>query len=96
MLEKNELQTPRQPEHHFRLPKILARRGGKVGRPPKCIRPNFTADQIETAAQVMMFSKAVYNWVVSEAAFIGVDLNTVEGHEFFRKNAREAALRMIK
>ena len=96
MSEKSKLQMLQRPIHHFRLPKVLARRGGKVGRPPKNIRPAFTPDQIETAIQVVMYSKAVYNWVVSEAEFIGVDLNSAEGREFFCKNAREAALRMIK
>lgn len=78
------------------MPKVIARRGGKVGRPPKNIRPNFTQEQMETAIQVVMYSKVVYNWVVSEAEFLGVDLNSVEGREFFRKNAREAALRLIR
>ena len=96
MSEKNSLQIPAQPKHRFRLPKVLARRGGKVGRPPKNIRPHFTAEQMETAIQVVMYSKAVYNWVISEAEFIGIDLNTPEGHKFFKKNAREAALRMLK
>ena len=85
-----------QSSHRFKLPKVLARRGGKVGRPPKNIRPNFTPEQMDTAVQVVMYSKMVYNWVVSEAEFLGMDLNTPEGHEFFKKNAREAALRMIK
>lgn len=85
-----------QPRHQFRMPKVLARRGGKVGRPPKNIRPYFTPDQIEVAVQVVMYSKTILNWVVSEAEFLGVDLNTPEGHVFFKKNAREAALRLIK
>lgn len=84
------------PVHRFRMPRVLTRRGGKVGRPPKNIRPNFTPEQMETAIQVVMYSKIVYNWTVSEAEFLGVDLNTPEGHEFFRRNAREAALRMIR
>lgn len=88
--------TPPQPRHQFRLPKVLARRGGKVGRPPKNIRPYFTPEQMETAVQVVMFSKTIYNWTISEAEFLGVDLNSVEGREFFRKNAREAALKLIK
>ncbi len=78
------------------MPKVIARRGGKVGRPPKNIRPYFTPDQMETAIQVVMYFKVVYKWVVSEAEFLGVDLNSVEGREFFRKNAREAALRLIR
>ena len=84
------------PKHQFHIPKVLARRGGKVGRPPRNIRPTFTPEQMETAIQVVMYSKTIYNWVVSEAEFLGVDLNTPTGHEFFKKNAREAALRLIK
>lgn len=80
----------------FRVPKIITRRGGKVGRPPANLKPHFTPEQMEAAIQVMMYSKSVYNWVVSEAEFLGVDLNSTEGREFFRKNAREAAIRMIK
>ena len=83
-------------QHRFRMPTVIARRGGKVGRPPKNIRPNFTPEQLETAVQVMMYSKIVYNWVIAEAEFVGVNLNSVEGREFFKKNAREAALRMLK
>ena len=90
------MQLPPQDKHQFRLPKVLARRGGKVGRPPKNIRPNFTPEQVETAVQIVMYSKIVYNWTVSEAGFLGVDLNTPEGRVFFKKNAREAALRLIK
>lgn len=87
---------PMQPAHRFRLPKVLARRGGSVGRPPANIRPKFTPEQIEVATQVMMFSKIVMNWVASESEFLGVDLNSVEGRKFFLKNSREAALRLIK
>ena len=96
MWAKSSMQVNIQPRRQFRLPKVLARRGGKVGRPPKNIRPNFTPEQIEVAVQVMMYSKIINNWVVSEAEFIGVDLNTPEGHEFFKKNAREAALKLIR
>lgn len=96
MLGSDRIKSPLVVKHRFRTPRVLARRGGKVGRPPKNIMPNFTPDQIETAIQVTMYSKIVYNWVVSEADFLGVDLNTPEGHEFFKKNAREAALRLIR
>ena len=80
----------------FKLPRVLARRGGKRGRPPNYIKPSFTADQMETAIQVAMYSKSVYNWVVSEAEFLGIDLNTAEGREFFKKQAREAAIRLLR
>jgi len=90
------MNTQLQPKHRFKMPKVLARRGGKVGRPPKNIRPNFTAEQMEIAVNVVMYSKIVNNWVASEADFLGVDLNTPEGHVFFKKNAREAALKLLK
>ncbi len=90
------MQPPIRPRHQFRMPRVLAHRGGKVGRPPKNIRPYFTPDQMETAVQVVMYSKVVYNWVVSEAEFLGVGLNTSEGRVFFKQNAREAALRLIR
>ena len=79
----------------FRMPRKLARRGGKPGRPLANIRPKFTAEQVETAVQVVMFSKNVYNWVVAQAKFLNIDLNTPEGKEFFKKNARGAAERLV-
>lgn len=87
---------PIQPRHRFRMPKVLARRGGKVGRPPKNIRPNFTPEQMEIATQVVMYSKVISNWVISEAEFMGIDLNSPEGRKFFAENARAAALRLLK
>jgi len=78
------------------MPKVLARRGGKVGRPPKNIRPNFTPEQMEVEIQITMYSKVIYNWVISEAEFLGVDLSSSEGKKFFRENAREAAIRLLK
>jgi len=80
----------------FRLPRVIARRGGKVGRPPRAITPHFTPEQHEVAAQVLMYSKTVYNWVVSEAEFLGIDLNTPKGHDFFKENARKAAEKILK
>jgi len=79
----------------FRMPRTLRRRGGKPGRPPANLRPKFTPEQIEIAVQVMMFSRNVYNWVAAQADFLNVDLNTPEGKEFFKKNAREAAERLV-
>ncbi len=82
--------------HRSPLPKELVRRGGRVGRPSKIRKPNFTPEQIEAAVQVMMYSKTIYNWVISEAEFVGTDLNTPAGHEFFRQKAREAAEKIIR
>ncbi len=51
---------------------------------------------MEVAVQITMYSKIVYNWAVSEAEFLGVELNSSEGRLFWKKNAREAALRLMK
>jgi len=80
----------------FRMPRTLRRRGGKPGRPPANLRPKFTPEQIEIAVQVTMFSKVISNWVISEAEFTGVNLDSPEGKKFFAENARKAALRLLK
>lgn len=62
--------------------------------PAKKVR--FTKHQIETAIEVLMESKIVRNWVEGEAQFLGVDLATTRGREFYAREARLAALRLIK
>lgn len=59
-------------------------------------KSKFTEREIETALRVVMESQAVRNWVTSEASFLGVDLNTPEGQEFYRQQSRAAAERIIK
>lgn len=59
-------------------------------------KSKFTKHQIETAIQVLMESRIVRNWVESEAKFLGVDLSTPAGQEFYEREARAAAQRLIK
>ena len=59
-------------------------------------KSSFTKHQIETAILVLMESAQVRNWVESEAKFLGVDLQTPEGKEFYAREARAAAERLIK
>lgn len=56
----------------------------------------FTKREVETAIRVMMDSQIVRNWVTSEARFLEVDLNTPQGQEFYTREARAAAERLIK
>lgn len=56
----------------------------------------FTKHEVETAIRVLIQSKKVRNWVKSQADFLGVDLDTAEGQEFFEKNARAEAERLIR
>ncbi len=59
-------------------------------------RSKFTKHQIEIAISVLMESRIVKNWVTSEAKFLNVDLNTPQGREFYNREARLAAERLIK
>ncbi len=59
-------------------------------------KSKFTKHQIEVAICVLMESRIVKNWVKSEAKFLGVDLNTPQGREFYQREARAAAERFIK
>jgi len=44
----------------------------------------------------MMESRIVRNWVEGEAKFLEVDLDTPHGREFYLREARLAAERLIK
>lgn len=55
----------------------------------------FTNHQIETAIQVAMESKAVKNWVEGEMKFVGNDMSTKEGREFYERESRSAARRLL-
>lgn len=55
-----------------------------------------TKRQIEAAVKVLMQSEYVGNWVRSEAKFLGVDLDTPEGKNFFDRVAREMAERLVR
>lgn len=56
----------------------------------------FTKSELETAIRVMMESQIVKHWVDGEARFLGVDLNTPQGQEFYDREARAAAERLVK
>jgi hypothetical protein len=86
--------TP-EPVHPFRITGMLSK-VGQPGRPTHGTKPIFTPEQVEIAVNVLMYSHGVMNWVVAEAKFLGVDIDSPQGHEFFRKNARAAAERVLK
>ena len=62
----------------------------------KSARSKFTKHQIEVAISVLVESRIVKNWVKSEAKFLNVNLNTPQGREFYQREARIAAERLIK
>lgn len=62
----------------------------------KKAKSKFTKHQIETTIKVLMESKIAKNWVTSEAKFLNVDLNTPQGREFYEREARLAAERLVK
>ncbi len=59
-------------------------------------KTKFTKRERENAIKVLMESRIVKNWVKSQAKLLGVDLNTPAGHEFFEREARAQAERLIK
>ena len=59
-------------------------------------KARFTRHQLDNAVMVLMQSRIVKHWVESQAKLLGVDLNTPAGHEFFNREARAQAERLIK
>lgn len=59
-------------------------------------KAKFTKHELETAIRVMMESRIVKNWVKSQAKFLGVDLSTPTGQEFYERETRAAAERYIQ
>lgn len=59
-------------------------------------KTKFTQYEIETTIRVLMDSRIVRNWVESEARFLGVDFNTPQGQEFYQREARLAAERLLR
>ncbi len=59
-------------------------------------RAKFTKHELETAIRVLMQSCIVTNWVKSQAEFLEVDLSTPTGQEFYERNARAYAEKLIK
>jgi len=59
-------------------------------------RAKFTKHELETTIRVLMQSRRVTNWVKSQAEYLGVDLSTPAGQEFYERETRAAAERFIK
>ena len=59
-------------------------------------KTSFTKHEIEIAIRVLMQSRLVREWVKSQAKFVGVDLSTPAGQEFYEREARAQAARLIK
>lgn len=55
----------------------------------------FSQHQVDTAVLVAMSSKSVKNWVDGIAKAYGVNKNTVEGREFYDRETRAAAMRLL-
>lgn len=62
----------------------------------KTKKSSFTKHQIETAVLVLMECAQVKNWVEGQARFLNVDLQTPQGKEFWQREARAAAIRLIQ
>ncbi|GEM_PF-2230696 len=58
--------------------------------------PKFTKHELETAIRVLMQSRGVTHWVESEARLLGVDLSTPKGKEFYERETRAQAEKLIK
>jgi hypothetical protein len=56
----------------------------------------FAKHELETAIRVLMQSRMVTHWVKSQAQFLGVDLSTPTGQEFYERKARAYAEKLIK
>ena len=54
-------------------------------------KAKFTKHELETTTRVIMQSRIVTNWVKSQAEYLGVDLSTPAGQEFYERNARAYA-----
>ncbi len=59
-------------------------------------KSKFTKHELETATRVMMESVIVTNWVKGQAEFLGVDLRTPAGKEFWERETRAAAEKYIR
>ena len=60
------------------------------------VRNKFTRHEKEIAIEVLMESSMVRHWVESQAKFIGVDLSTPQGQEFYDRERRAYAEKIIK
>lgn len=57
---------------------------------------NFTKHELETTTRVMMESRVVTSWVKSQAKFLGVDLNTPRGQDFYERETRAYAAKLMR
>lgn len=58
--------------------------------------PPISKHERETAIRVLMRSTIVRNWVESEAAFLMLKHGTPEWDEFYKRESRKAAKRLIR
>ena len=59
-------------------------------------KAEFTKHELEIAVRVMMKSRIVTGWVKSQAKILGLDLSTPAGQEFYERETRAQAERLIK
>lgn len=60
------------------------------------LTPHISKHERETAIRVLMRSRIVMNWVKAEAAFLNIQPGSPKWGEFFRREARKAAIRLIR
>lgn len=59
-------------------------------------RAEFTKHEMETAIKVFMQSHFVTAWVKSQAEYLGVDLMTPKGQDFYERERRKYAEKLMK
>lgn len=59
-------------------------------------RPQFTIEQINTAVEVMKYSKIVRNWVLSELRAYGIDPTSAKGQSFIAREMEKAARKTVE
>lgn len=60
------------------------------------LTPPISKHERETAIRVLMQSKIVRNWVEAQAKFLMLEPGTPEWNEFYKREARKAAKRLIR
>ncbi len=56
----------------------------------------FTRHEKDIAIKVFMESRMVRHWAESQAELLGVDLNTPKGQEFYNRERRAYAEKLMK
>lgn len=59
-------------------------------------RPQFTMEQINTAVEVMKYSRIVRNWVLSELKAYGIDPTSSKGQNFIIREMEKAARKTVE